>query len=408
MNLNNKVHTWTTQQVASWLKQEGFASYIPLFQKNEIDGFVLLSLTENDLKQQPLRMGKLGDIKKLFYKIQQLQRNSINVNTTPKQTTETPGSPSTNRAYSWSTQGGVFKILKPELQWYKWKSAEYEPMSSALTKVVLSALYLALSIFVTAFTMIVVHQRIPDPTTYPPLPDFLLDNIQLMPWAFMMTEVILLILGIIMFIVVFLHKYRLVILRRFCAITGTIFLVRCLTMFVTSMSVPSTHLKHDCMNEWSQQTTLEVRLKRAWQIMSGFGLSIAGVKTCGDYMFSGHTVMLTLLNYFIVEYTPYDWKGLHIITWMLNIFGAFFVLAAHEHYSIDVLIAFYLSSRLFLHYHTLANVNHLVHSQSSNGNGSSWFPMFSYLEEHTSGVVPNEYSWPWEWFIRSKRKKKQH
>ena len=55
------------------------------------------------------------------------------------------------------------------------------------------------------------------------------------------------------------------------------------------------------------------------------------------------------------EYTPSSWKGLHIFTWVLNIFGMFFVLAAHEHYTIDVLIAFYVSSRMFLHYHSLAN-----------------------------------------------------
>lgn len=70
-------------------------------------------------------------------------------------------------------------------------------------------------------------------------------------------------------------------------------------------------------------------------------------------------------------------------------FGIFFILAAHEHYSIDVFIAFYISSRLFLYYHTLANNQALMSHDSTRTR--IWFPLFSYFESSVDGIIPNEY-----------------
>jgi sphingomyelin synthase-related protein 1 len=73
--------------------------------------------------------------------------------------------------------------------------------------------------------------------------------------------------------------------------------------------------------------------------------------------------------------------------------GMILILAAHEHYTIDVLIAFFLTSRLFLYYHSLAN-NAVLHSISDK-RLSIWFPMFSYFERNIQFMVPNELRVPW-------------
>lgn len=90
--------------------------------------------------------------------------------------------------------------------------------------------------------------------------------------------------------------------------------------------------------------------------------------------------------------TPRHMYFVHTFTWMLNMFGIFFILAAHEHYSIDVFVAFYITSRLFLYYHTLAN-NQALQQRDSNRT-RIWFPLFSFFEASVDGIVPNEYETP--------------
>lgn len=279
---------------------------------------------------------------------------------------------------------------------------------------------------------------------------------------------------------------RSILFRRLCSLMGTVFLLRCCTMFVTSLSVPGQHLKcaskvgiewewvwmrfallffflpapqsildlNFLCNRWETAATIILicthgfrlisvqtyddtfaKIQRALAIWSGFGMTLAGVQTCGDYMFSGHTVVITMLNFFVTECkywhvcllliteyskppndrmkltlccilpwlngiyffhlitdTPRSWNLIHTISWVLNLFGIFFILAAHEHYSIDVFIAFYITTRLFLYYHTLANTRAYQQSRRAR----IWFPMFSFFECNVNGPVPNQYHWPFE------------
>lgn len=92
--------------------------------------------------------------------------------------------------------------------------------------------------------------------------------------------------------------------------------------------------------------------------------------------------------------TPRYVYYLHTLSWMMNMFGIFFILAAHEHYSIDVFVAFYISSRLFLYYHTLSNNQALMQRDSTRT--KVWFPLYSYFELGVEGIVPNEYETPEE------------
>lgn len=283
-------------------------------------------------------------------------------------------------------------------------------------KTVLAFLYVLLVSWLTAFVMVIVHDRVPDMEKYPPLPDILLDNIPLIPGAFEMCELTGMVLMSLWTIVIIFHKHRWVLMRRFFSLSGTIFLLRCVTMLITSLSVPGKHL--ECAPRpygdiWN-------KFYNAFIIWTGAGLTLQGVRTCGDYMFSGHTVGLTLLNFFITEYTSHIYM-LHTFTWICNIFGVFFIIAAHEHYSIDVFVAFYIASRLFMYYHTLAsqklptyyNLSTSKESASKKSDISNispynyddeneqkqilqfWFPLFTFFESGIEGgKIPNVFEYP--------------
>ena len=109
--------------------------------------------------------------------------------------------------------------------------------------------------------------------------------------------------------------------------------------------------------------------------------------TCTIYM----SIIIINLCYLFLD-TPRKMYYLHTSAWVANMFALFFILAAHEHYSIDVFVAFYITSRMFLYYHTLANNRSLMIRDKKRT--SIWFPLFSFFESKCDGIVPNEFEWP--------------
>lgn len=388
--------SWDVARVRRWLCDAGFGEYAPLFcDQHRVDGQVLLMLTEHDLRTPPINIRVLGDVKRLWLRLQQLQGAAApraGSAAWGEPVASLPGSPVRVRRVvpSDSTDSEAVEEAPERERALLGYATSLRPERF---KAVISMCYLLLVTWITSIVMVIVHDRVPDMKKYPPLPDIFLDNIPHIPWAFGICELIGTTLLLIWCVVLFCHKHRFILMRRFNSLCGTVYLLRCVTMLITSLSVPGAHLK--CAPR--AYGNMYDKLSQAYTIWHNAGLSIQGVRTCGDYMFSGHTVALTMLNFFITEYTPRRIYFLHTFTWLLNVFGVFFILSAHEHYSIDVFIAFYITSRLFMYYHTLSNNNVRavgVRRQRAEKRQRIWFPLFSYFEANVNGTVPNEFEWP--------------
>ncbi|KAJ8920876.1 hypothetical protein NQ315_015669 [Exocentrus adspersus] len=390
------VMEWSSEDVKSCLKKEGVEddTIRILCDENKLDGKCLLMLNENDFALDPISRLTLRDRKKLYFVSKTVQRENQNILIdlglleNPSGSIYSPQPQYNKLETRLESEYGDSERISPPIS--EDGRPRYPPEK---TKAFLSFLYVVAVTWITAFVMVIVHDRVPDMKKYPPLPDIFLDNVPHIPWAFDMCEITGTVLFTMWLAVLLFHKHRFILMRRFFALSGTVFLLRCVTMLITSLSVPGAHLQCQPRNYPTQGSLrfsdLAKKLSQAYVIWRGAGMSIQGVRTCGDYMFSGHTVALTMLNFFITEYTPRHIYYLHTFSWMLNMFGIFFILAAHEHYSIDVFVAFYITSRLFLYYHTLSNNQALMQRDSIRTR--VWFPLFSYFESSVEGIVPNEY-----------------
>jgi len=262
----------------------------------------------------------------------------------------------------------------------------------------LAFLFVLASWFLTTISLALVHERVPDRNVYGPLPDVFLDNVPAADWALDVSEILIIISTTSILVLVFFHRYRYdmmlpprwcdvkmlsdrrsIVMRRLFFLLGLLYLMRSITMYVTVLPVAST--TYYCSPK-TNNTDAGVIIVRALRILlglplyplcipwktilifhiefEGMGLSINGQHVfCGDYIYSGHTVILTVTSLVIQEYTPQKWYPLHALSWVVTLIGVIFVMVAHGHYTIDVLIAYYITTRLWWIYHTLASNNSL-------------------------------------------------
>lgn len=270
-------------------------------------------------------------------------------------------------------------------------------------KTVVALIFLCVNFFFTTAALSLTHERVPE---QPPLPDISLDYLTIKTWALDVSEITIIVMVLFAFMVVAFHKHRWILFRRVSLILGLLYFYRSICMYVTVL--PVANPSYYCSPK-SNHTGTMVVLKRVVQLLSGFGLSINGKHTfCGDYIYSGHTMVLVLCFLIIQEYTPRRWWYVHWLAWASAVVGVIMVLLARGHYTIDCIIAYFITTRTFYIYHTMANNPSLKENNQSNYlERLWWYRFFQYFECNVQGNLPRQFEWPLPWPRRWSSKRPQ-
>jgi len=278
-------------------------------------------------------------------------------------------------------------------------------------KTLLAFLFFGSSFLVTGFCLALVNETRP---LSEPLPDLFLDSVKYLDYGLKVSEFLLLVNLFSAITVAMLHAHRTIIFMRVFLLLGIMYLYRAATFSVTALPIADTNFK--CYNKYNGSIPFEEVLLRVVRIAGGGGFNFGEEKAdtrsyCGDYIFSGHTVIFITTHLAIKEYTPRNLFLLHWLSMLCAALGVFFLMAGRGHYSVDVLIAYFVTTRLWWGYHTLANTSiKNIHTNNELRN-LWWWMVFRYLEKNIPGPVPNRYSLPlprsWRSYLNSKFNNKQ-
>ncbi|KAM8923877.1 phosphatidylcholine:ceramide cholinephosphotransferase 1 [Pelodytes ibericus] len=387
---------WSPQEVRTWLLDRGLQEYCETFQS--LNGKALLALKDDDFRKPPLslvssdsgrQLLELIEILKIENHIEEHKNGHANGHLSTNLDISIDGQGFTGKAKKNGMPNGfrkeMIRIPIPEPE-------RSQGFPDEWWKTFLAFIYALCCFTFTSVMISVVHERVPSKEEEAPLPDVFFDYFDRVQWAFSICEINgMILVGLWLLQWIFL-KHKSIISRRFFCLVGTLYLYRCITMYVTTLPVPGMHFNCSpkLFGDW------EAQLRRILKMIAGGGLSITGSHTmCGDYLYSGHTVMLTLTYMFIKEYSSRRLWWYHWICWFLSFVGIFCILLAHDHYTVDVVVAYYITSRSFWWYHTMANQQVLKEASTANLLSRVWwYKPFMYFEKNVHGVVPRSYHLP--------------
>ena len=201
------------------------------------------------------------------------------------------------------------------------------------------------------------------------------------------------------------HPKRLQILRRLFAIFGYVNICRMVCVLTTSLpdSAPR------CVAQFTNSDgdyKLKPMFPKVFSRALHLTLKPSEVVTCGDMIFSGHTVFLILCYKTMTQYcsikecnTPlmrwlpvYTCQLIRMVSAAITLTGLFAILATRLHYTLDVIIAVYITRHAWGLYHRWTY--QIAHNDAAHLEGVfGWETLFRWLEAEVVNTVDADAYW---------------
>lgn len=202
--------------------------------------------------------------------------------------------------------------------------------------------------------------------------------------------------SVIAFSVVLLHHERWVVLRRMFLLGAIMYGLRAVILGVTFLP-PSFHNRDEICQPQVNRTAMygmEIATRFLTYVVT-LGLTSGQDKIlCGDLMFSGHTVVLTIMYFVQLQYTP---RGLVLLRYFaapVTFLGIAALVVSGGHYTMDVLIAYWLTSHVFWGYHQMFEMRKEERPKAPMSR-LWWFWLCYWFESDVPhGILENRWNWP--------------
>ncbi|GMS78656.1 hypothetical protein PENTCL1PPCAC_831, partial [Pristionchus entomophagus] len=202
------------------------------------------------------------------------------------------------------------------------------------------------------------------------------------------------------FFILFFHKHRSIVIRRYFTMGTILFIMRAITISVTH--IPPSY--EDSENE--PQISLHSAHfpgsvpngENAYLNPTVSSQTIDNKLYCGDMLFSGHTTTAAISCFMLNHYTPKALWPMRIALITLCVCAMVGAVMSRAHYTADVVLGYWISSLVFSFYHSFTYVKHRKRALCRPFRRALIFWIMFEMEKNVPyGRIPNDLDWPLPW-----------